>query len=126
VAGAVRGLPVGERFIGAPTYNHPLLLLGRKMALGYTGHAWSHGLDWEPVGRDVEAVMLGETGWRERCDTLGVRYLFWGMDEEESFRDSTQPWRNSARLIASGRWGELYDLDQPPDTVAPPLNGAEH
>src|SRR5205085_12615091 len=35
VTQAVRPIPIGERFAGAPTYNHPLLLCGRKMVLGY-------------------------------------------------------------------------------------------
>ena len=119
IAQAVRGIPIGERFVGWPTYNHPLLLLGRKMALGYTGHAWSHGLDWEPTAKKVEAILRGEPEWRTRCAELGVRYLLWGADEEENVADSKQPWRESARLIASGTWGELYDLNAPPDSPAP-------
>ena len=118
VAAAVHGIPIGERFIGWPTYNHPLLLLGRPMALGYTGHAWSHGLDWEPLERQVKSILRGEADWREQCAKLGVRYLFWGAEELENVSNSPQPWRESARLVASGAWGELYDLAQLPE--APP------
>ena len=114
VAGAVRGIPIGERFVGWPTYNHPLLLLGRKMALGYTGHAWSHGLDWIPTDKKVGKILRGEPEWRELCADIGVRYLIWGTDEIENIADSTQPWRESARLIAHGDWGELYDLSAAP------------
>jgi hypothetical protein len=122
VAHAIRGIPITARFIGWPTYNHPLLLNGRKMALGYTGHAWSHGLKWEPVAAKVEAVLRGAPEWREHCAALGVRYLFWGAEEEEHVESSTKPWRESARLIARGEWGELYDLNAPAAVpqVAPP------
>jgi hypothetical protein len=30
----------------APTYNDPVYLSGRRTFLGYTGHLWSHGLDY--------------------------------------------------------------------------------
>ena len=127
---AVRDLPISATFVGWPTYNHPLLLLGRKMTLGYIGHTQSHGLDWQPTNVKVEEILHGEPGWRERCVELRVRYLFWGADEMENVSSSAQPWRESARLVAHGSWGELYDLDQPavpvtvpqvapPPTVAP-------
>ncbi len=114
VADAIRGIPIGERFIGWPTYNHPLLLLGRKMALGYTGHAWSHGLAWKPAAEKVDAILRGDPQWRGLCAELGVRYLIWGAEEAENIPDSAQPWKKSARLIAHGDWGELYDLAEAP------------
>ena len=125
VASAVRGIPIGERFVGWPTYNHPLLLLGRKMALGYTGHAWSHGLDWKPTAQKVQDILRGEPEWRALCAELGVRYLLWGTDESENIADSAQPWRESARLIASGTWGELYDLSAPPNAPPPAPQAAQ-
>jgi hypothetical protein len=113
VSAAIHEIPVGERFVGWPAYNHPLLLLGRKMALGYTGHAWSHGLDWEPVAEKVERILNGDPAWSSLCGELGVRYLFWGAEEEENAPDSPQPWKESARLVASGDWGALYDITAP-------------
>ncbi|MEO7318368.1 MAG: hypothetical protein ABIZ56_05210 [Chthoniobacteraceae bacterium] len=124
VASAIRGIPISERFIGWPTYNHPLLLLGRKMALGYTGHAWSHGLDWKPTAKRVEAVLDGDPDWQMLCREMGVRYLIWGAEETENLPDSPQPWKTTARLIASGDWGELYDLTLPPDSPAPAREAA--
>ena len=37
IGNAVRPLPVEARFAAYPTYNHPLLLQGRKVVLGYPG-----------------------------------------------------------------------------------------
>jgi hypothetical protein len=115
----VAEIPPGERFIGWPTYNHPLLLNGRPMALGYPGHVWSHGLELEKPQALVESVMNGTPEWREHADALDVRYLFWGAEEEENYPESAQPWRNAATLIASGKWGELYDLATPPPAAPP-------
>lgn len=124
VKAAVHDIPIAERFIGWPTYNHPLLLLGRKMALGYTGHAWSHGLDWQPTAKRVEAVLNGEPDWQNLCQQMGVRYLIWGAEESENITDSPQPWKTTARLIDSGEWGELYDITMPPDAPAPATSPA--
>jgi hypothetical protein len=113
-AKAVRGIPASERIAGAPTYNHPLLLIGRKMTLGYLGHVASHGLAWEAPAMQLQALMNGEDAWREHAEELGARYLFWGRIEEETYPDSTQPWRATTRRVASGEWGAIYDLQSPP------------
>ena len=42
---AIASIPPDVRFASVPDYNHPLILLGRKVACGYEGHLWSHGLE---------------------------------------------------------------------------------
>jgi hypothetical protein len=124
VANAVRGISVTERFAGAPTYNHPLLLNGRKMVLGYIGHVHSHGLAWEEPSKKLDALMNGEESWRTTADELGARYIFWGREENQKYNDSPQPWRQTTRLVASGDWGAIYDLHLPPAAPAglPPMH----
>ena len=113
VAVAVRGIPIQHRFVGYPTYNHPLLLLGHPMALGYTGHVWSHGLAFaRPLAR-VNALLNGEAAWRQCAQDLAVRFVFWGGEEREHYPDSTQPWKAETALVAAGEWGEIYDLSTP-------------
>lgn len=119
VAHAVRAIPVTERFAGAPTYNHPLLLDGRKMVLGYLGHVHSHGLAWEQPAADLDALMGGDDDWRQLADKLGARYLFWGRFEDERYKDSPQPWRKTALTVASGDWGAIYDLHSPAAALPP-------
>lgn len=114
VAHAVRGIPVRERFAGAPTYNHPLLLNGRKMVLGYLGHVHSHGLAWQEPAADLDSLLNGGEDWRQLADKLGARYLFWGRIEDEKYPDSSQPWRQTTRAVASGDWGTIYDLHAAP------------
>ena len=119
-AAATRAIPIAEHFAGAPTYNHPLLLGGRKMVLGYLGHVSSHGLAWEQPAAQLEALMRGDADWRAIAGELHVRYLFWGRIEDETYPDSPQPWRATAQLVASGEWGALYDLQTPAATDAGP------
>jgi hypothetical protein len=108
---ATRNLPSTDRFIGYPYYNHPLLLSGRLMVMGYEGHLWSHGIDFEARKEAVERVLKGEPGWRETAARLGARWLFWGEQERAHYPDSPKPWRTECRLQADGAWGALYDLE---------------
>jgi hypothetical protein len=124
VAYAVSAISITERFAGAPTYNHPLLLCGRKMALGYLGHVASHGLAWEAPAAKLEALMNGDATWRELAGELDCRYLFWGHNEAEAYPNSSQPWRETTRLLASGEWGAIYDLRSAmtPPSASPPVS----
>ncbi|HEU4770577.1 MAG TPA: hypothetical protein VFS68_00350, partial [Candidatus Udaeobacter sp.] len=38
---ALRPLPIDARFATYPTFNHPVLLQGRKVVAGYPGHLWT-------------------------------------------------------------------------------------
>ena len=118
VATATRKLPIEERFASFPTYNHPLLLNGRKVVCGYTAHLMTQGLDnyWQ-IEQQLKTLMLGPPDWRERARALHARYLFWGDEEKRAYRSSSQPWRGKAAIVDSGFWGTIYDLETP----APPM-----
>jgi hypothetical protein len=113
VATAVRKVPIKERFAAFPTYNHPLLLNGRKVVLGYPGHLWTQGFDYAPIERQLNALMLGAPDWRERARALQARYLFWGKEEKREYAASSQPWLGQAAVVATGLWGTIYDLERP-------------
>jgi hypothetical protein len=114
VALAVHDIPITEAFAAEPTYNHPLLLCGRKVVMGYTGHLASHGIVYGPTEDDLDALMLGLADWRIRAARLRVRYLFFGPGERRLWPASHESWRMSAAVVASGEWGELFDLHTPP------------
>jgi hypothetical protein len=107
---AVRSLPVEARFAAYPTYNHPLLLQGRKVVLGYPGHLWTQGFDYNSANSKLTALMRGAPNWRDAAQALGVRYIFWGRDETANYQGSSRPWETTARRVASGDWGAIYDL----------------
>jgi hypothetical protein len=114
VAKAVKNIDISETFAAWPTYNHPLLLVGRKAVMGYNGHLWSHGIDYRQQEAQLTSLMMGEPGWREVAGELHARYLFWGTREEEGYQQSAKPWTASCRLVARGAWGAIYDLQRPP------------
>jgi hypothetical protein len=116
VGAAVRHLPTEARFAAYPTFNHPLLLEGRKLVLGYPGHLWSQGFaDYTGVNNLVNQLMQGAENWREIAQTLHVRYIFWGREETTNYAASKRPWEAIAPVVASGPWGAIYDLEPTAD-----------
>ena len=112
VAAVVRTLPPEARFAAYPTYNDPLLLQGRKVVLGYPGHLWTQGFkNYESVEQKLRELMEGAQNWREIARALRVRYIFWGREEMHNYPASKRPWEGTARRVASGPWGAIYDLE---------------
>jgi hypothetical protein len=122
VGDAVQRLPAEARFATYPIYNHPLLLQGRKVVLGYPGHLWTEGFDSGPQQKRVYAytqeqlreLMEGAGDWRETARHLRVRYLFWGREEKTNYPMSGRPWEKTVAPVASGIWGAIYDLEKEP------------
>jgi hypothetical protein len=61
----------------APTHNHPVLLSGRRVFLGYEGHLWSQGLDYKARKPVAAALFRGEaqpvsTGSSVRVDAIAI------------------------------------------------------
>ncbi|HJT45821.1 MAG TPA: hypothetical protein VJ721_06055 [Chthoniobacterales bacterium] len=124
VSAATRPMPLEARFAAWPTYNHPLLLSGRKVVMGYPGHLWTQGFDDYGKTNDVlTQLMQGAPNWRDIARTLHVRYIFWGNEEKTNYAASTRPWEKTAAIAASGTWGAIYDLDKPavPNQTPPPI-----
>ncbi len=110
---AVRNLPLDARFATYPTFNHPVLLQGRKVVLGYPGHLWTQGFDYHAEEAKLNRLMHGEADWKEAAKALGVRYIFWGREENTNYPNSPHPWEAVLTKIASGPWGAIYDLNEP-------------
>jgi hypothetical protein len=111
VGHAVRNLPVTARFAAYPTYNHPLLLQGRKVVLGYPGHLWTEGFDYAKTMQQLEQLMNGAENWRDLAHTLQVQYIFWGREETANYHADQRPWEKAARLLDSGPWGAIYEVE---------------
>jgi len=117
VGAAVRQLPVEARYAAFPVYNHPVLLQGRKVVLGYPGHVWTQGFHYGEESAKLTALMQGAPDWKEKARALRVRYLFWGREEKANYAQSKRPWEQESKLVASGDWGAIYDLESPRNPV---------
>lgn len=120
----VRKLPATARYAGFPTYNHPVLLHGRKMVMGYPGHLWTQGFNYSEVENKLQALMKGAPNWKENARSLGVRYLFWGREEKLNYLTSTRPWERESAQVAAGDWGAIYDLESPRSQPMPSPAGS--
>ena len=107
---ALREISPAARFACAPEYNHPLVLSGRRIAMGYDGHLYGYGLDYEFLRREVQTVMLGRAGWRKSAARLGITHVYWGWREQNRYGKSKRPWEASERTLASGEWGTIYEI----------------
>ena len=113
ISAAVQPLPLEARFAAWPTYNHPLLLSGRKVVMGYPGHLWTQGFDDYGKTNDMlTKLMQGAPTWQDLARTLKVRYIFWGREEKANYGASSRPWEKTAAVVATGTWGEIYDLEK--------------
>ena len=118
VGDATMHMPAQARFAAYPTYNHPLLLQGRNVVLGYGGHLWTQGFtDGGAINDRLTSLMLGENNWAQTARDLGVRYIFWGREETENYERknetvSAKPWEHLLQPVANGGWGAIYDLAQ--------------
>lgn len=120
VGSALRQLPVEARFATFPVYNHPVLLQGRKVVLGYPGHVWTQGFQYQEESAKLTALMQGAPDWKEKAIALRTQYLFWGREEKANYAQSKRPWEQESKLVATGDWGAIYDLESKREP-APPL-----
>ncbi|GAB4178397.1 MAG: hypothetical protein Fur0032_18850 [Terrimicrobiaceae bacterium] len=65
-------LPPDAVIACSPDYNHPALLLGRRVVCGYEGHLASHGLDYRQTMGDLRRVLALEPGWQGLARKLGA------------------------------------------------------
>lgn len=107
---SLQKVPADACFACAPEYNHPLVYLGRKLAMGYPGHMFGHGLPYTKVENDLFLLMQGKPEWEKAARRLKADYLFWGPREQQAYLESTKSWMGEAKVVASGAWGTLYKL----------------
>ncbi len=120
-AQAVRDIPPDARFASASerAYLHPLLILGRKIAMGFPAHLESHGITYQGRNRDkvrrYEDLMLGDDRWLQYAQGLGIGYIYWGPMEEEQFPMSVKPWEKILPVVGSGDDFKIYKLSPRPE-----------
>lgn len=71
----VRDIPAEAVFAASPDYNHPLLLIGRRVVCGYEGHLASHGLDYHNRLEKLRLVLRQVPGWEQHAAELGADWL---------------------------------------------------
>jgi len=73
--------PPHARILTAPAYDHPVLLAGRRLVMGYEGHLWSQGLDYSGRKQLVERLYAGSLALADRHE---LEYVVVGPHERRA------------------------------------------
>jgi hypothetical protein len=65
-------------------------------------------------------MMNGAPDWKQTARFFGARYLYWGRRETENYAQSKRPWEKESKVIDTGAWGTIYDIESPRDSTATP------
>jgi hypothetical protein len=75
-------------FLTAPSYNHFILLTGRRILQGFVGSLWAQGVNFNNRLRDLRRMYRGSYGTRNLLAHYGIDYVVIGPPEE---REKLEP-----------------------------------
>lgn len=68
----------------APTHNHPVFLTGRQSLMGYPGHIWTHGLNYQDREALIKRIYMGGPDAAALLANAGIEYVVIGPLERQS------------------------------------------
>jgi hypothetical protein len=77
--------PARSVILHAAIHNSPVALTGRQSVMGYPGHLWSHGIDYQSREDDVRSILTFRAGAAELLARYGVDYVLIGTAELTQF-----------------------------------------
>jgi hypothetical protein len=106
-----RATPPRSLILTAPTYNHPVFLAGRRTLMGYAGHLWSQGINYELREADLRRIYAGAPEADALLAQYGVDYIVVGPLERAALPVNEQYF---ARFPLVGETGgyRLYKVAQ--------------
>jgi len=107
---ALADLPADAVLAVAPDPNHPAMYWGARVALGYTGHLWSHGIDSAARENRLDRMFRGSEDWRSLARSTGVTHIYWGENEKRKYGAMNPPWQHLLKNISRSQSVQVYDL----------------
>jgi hypothetical protein len=74
-------VPPRSLVLSAPIHNSVLALTGRQPLMGYPGHLWSHGIQFETRARDLKTMYRGGAEAERLFHQYGIDYVVVGPIE---------------------------------------------
>ncbi len=74
-------IPPQALMLSAPIHNSVLALSGRQMLMGYPGHLWTHGVNFEERERDVKTIYLGGAEAEKLLTKYAIDFVIVGPTE---------------------------------------------
>jgi hypothetical protein len=106
----MKGRDVNEGVMITPTYDHPVMLLGHKLFMGYPGHVWSHGYNYTQREALVNRVYDGEGEAVASLPKDQVHWIYSGPLEKR--REKLSFPSNNLLKVAEALDHELYTFEQ--------------
>ncbi|HVF67709.1 MAG TPA: hypothetical protein VM914_08605, partial [Pyrinomonadaceae bacterium] len=78
--------PPRALILHAPVYNDPVYLTGRRTFLGYPGHIWSHGLNYERREAELKRIYAGSAEAAQLIEANGIEYVVVGPIERAEMK----------------------------------------
>ena len=104
--------PPRALIVNAPTFNHPVLLTGRRSLLGYPGHIWTHGLEFVPRETDIKMIYRGAQGAEDLLTRHGVEYAVVGPLERNMMPVNQKFFERYTKVGEVGGYS-LYKITRP-------------
>ncbi|HEY0320506.1 MAG TPA: hypothetical protein VGC66_05990 [Pyrinomonadaceae bacterium] len=104
--------PTRALIMNAPTFNHPVLLTGRRSLLGYPGHIWTHGLEFAPRETDIKRIYAGTPGADNLLTQYGVEYAVTGPLERNMMPVNKAFFERYTKVVEVGGY-TLYKITAP-------------
>jgi hypothetical protein len=87
---AVEKTPPRSLLMGFPTFDHPVLLTGRRSLMGYPGHLWAHGLKYEQREADIKRIYEGAPEAPQLLKDYKIEYVIVGPLERSNLTVNDQ------------------------------------
>jgi hypothetical protein len=104
--------PPRALILNAPTFNHPVLLTGRRSLLGYPGHIWTHGLEFVPRETDIKRIYAGAPDAEGLLAKYGVEYAVVGQLERNQMPVNQSFFERYTKVGEVGGYS-LYKITRP-------------
>jgi hypothetical protein len=90
-------------FLNAPTYNSAVVLSGRPSVMRFTGHLWSHGIDYGQREKDVKAIYAGGPDAAQLLQKYNVDYVIISPEERSSVSPNEQYFQRFPVVAEAGQ-----------------------
>ncbi len=111
---ALTDLPAGSVLAVAPDPNHPAMFWGARVAVGYPGHLWSHGIDSAARENQLERIFREDPDWPSLAKSIGATHLYWGENEKKRYGAFDQPWRRLLKNVSRDQAVQIYEVGSYP------------
>jgi hypothetical protein len=107
---ALADLPADAVLAVAPDPNHPAMYWGARVAMGYTGHLWSHGIDSAARENRLDRMFRGSEDWLSLAKSIGVTHIYWGENEKRKYGVVNPPWQQALKNVSRSQTVQVYDV----------------